>query len=253
MPSGSQLVSTTATIGMPSRRPSDTAMCSRFTSTRNIAAGQLAHLLEAVERLLVTLDVARDARAVLLRELVPRRLVRHQRELFLEAVERLLHGAEVGERAAQPAVVDEELARARGFHLDRRRGLPLGSDEEHLAAVGGGLAQELERFLEALERLVEVDDVDAVALAEDEVLHLRVPAIGLVAEVGAGFDQRRTVSGIGVYAAAISLTISPGLRRDSGLRWVPGVVRPAERSPPCGSPSRFCLRPGRRESGRGPS
>jgi hypothetical protein len=41
MPSGSQLVSTTATIGMPSRRPSATAMCSRLTSTRNIAAGSL--------------------------------------------------------------------------------------------------------------------------------------------------------------------------------------------------------------------
>ena len=38
-------------------------------------------------------------------------------------------------------------------------------------------------------RLLQVDDVDAVALAEDVVLHLRVPALGLVPEVDAGFEQ----------------------------------------------------------------
>jgi hypothetical protein len=43
--------------------------------------------------------------------------------------------------------------------------------------------------LDALQRLLEVDDVDAVALTEDEPLHLRVPAAGLVPEVDTGVEQ----------------------------------------------------------------
>ena len=50
-------------------------------------------------------------------------------------------------------------------------------------------ARELLRELELRERLLEVDDVDAVALGEDEPAHLRVPAAGLVAEVDAGLEQ----------------------------------------------------------------
>ena len=37
--------------------------------------------------------------------------------------------------------------------------------------------------------LAEVEDVDAVALAEDVRLHLGIPALRLVAEVHAGFQQ----------------------------------------------------------------
>src|SRR4029453_14657651 len=47
---------------------------------------------------------------------------------------------------------------------------------------GVGLAELLERFLK-------VDDVNAVALAEDVLLHLRIPAFGLVAEVHSGLEQ----------------------------------------------------------------
>ncbi len=46
----------------------------------------------------------------------------------------------------------------------------------------GGLAEQGDRLLQ-------VDDVDGVALAEDVGLHLRVPAPGLVPEVDAGFQQ----------------------------------------------------------------
>ena len=38
--------------------------------------------------------------------------------------------------------------------------------------------------------LVEIDDVDAVALGKDVGLHLRIPAFGLVTEVNAGLEQR---------------------------------------------------------------
>ena len=36
---------------------------------------------------------------------------------------------------------------------------------------------------------MQVDDVDAVALGEDETLHLRVPATGLVSEVNAALEE----------------------------------------------------------------
>ena len=37
--------------------------------------------------------------------------------------------------------------------------------------------------------LGEIDDVDVVAGAEDELAHLRVPAVGLMAEMGASFQK----------------------------------------------------------------
>ena len=55
---------------------------------------------------------------------------------------------------------------------------------------------EVERALEEARRLVEVDDVDAVARAVDERPHLRVPALGLVAEVDAGFEQLAHARGV---------------------------------------------------------
>jgi hypothetical protein len=38
-------------------------------------------------------------------------------------------------------------------------------------------------------RLGEIDDVDIVAGAKDKGRHLRVPAMGLMAEVGAGLKE----------------------------------------------------------------
>src|SRR5262249_2235529 len=51
------------------------------------------------------------------------------------------------------------------------------------------LGGELDRLLEPAQRLLQIDDVDAVPLAEDEGLHLRVPALRLVAEVRAGLQE----------------------------------------------------------------
>src|SRR5690606_23536136 len=48
---------------------------------------------------------------------------------------------------------------------------------------------EIERARHQRHGLRQVDDVDAVARAEDVRLHARVPAVGLVAEVSAGLDQ----------------------------------------------------------------
>ena len=79
-------------------------------------------------------------------------------------------------------------ARASSWHDVLR--LALGADEQDVAAARDRLDDEVVRALEEPRRLVEVDDVDAVARAVDERAHLRVPALGLVAEVDARVEQR---------------------------------------------------------------
>jgi hypothetical protein len=86
-------------------------------------------------------------------------------------------------------MVDEMVARAAGGLGDRLLRLALGADEQHLAAAGDGLANEIERASEKRHGLREIDDVDAVPLAEDVRLHLGVPAVGLVAEMRPGLKQ----------------------------------------------------------------
>ena len=108
---------------------------------------------------------------------------------FLQALDRLLHGDPVGEQTAQPAAVDVGHAGAGGFFGDGVLRLALGADEEDELAGGGQVGDELGRLFEHLERLLQVDDVNAVALAEDVFLHLGVPALGLMPEVNASFEQ----------------------------------------------------------------
>src|SRR5262249_50609031 len=67
--------------------------------------------------------------------------------------------------------------------------LLLRADEEDVSAPLGDVAREVVGLLEKLERLLEVDDVDAAALGEDEPLHLRIPAARLVAEVDSSLQQ----------------------------------------------------------------
>src|SRR5262249_13402164 len=57
------------------------------------------------------------------------------------------------------------------------------------AAVRHGLPDEFVRLVDEVQGLLEIDDVDPIALSENEPLHLRVPAPGLVAEVNAALQQ----------------------------------------------------------------
>src|SRR5207302_8315410 len=68
-------------------------------------------------------------------------------------------------------------------------GLTLGAHEENRAAFGREAAHEFVSVAEQLHRLAQIDDVDAVSLAEDVLLHLRVPALRLVAEVNTRLQQ----------------------------------------------------------------
>ena len=108
---------------------------------------------------------------------------------LLQPLKPLVHGLEVGERAAEPAVVDVRHADADRLLLRSPaacRFVPTNRIVPPRATVS--LTNWYAR-VEVAARLVEVDDVDAVALAVDERPHLRVPALGLVAEVDAGVQQ----------------------------------------------------------------
>src|SRR5699024_755033 len=61
--------------------------------------------------------------------------------------------------------------------------------EQDRSAVGHGLLDELVGTVDVGQRLLQIDNVDTVALGEDVALHLRVPAPGLMPEMHAGVEQ----------------------------------------------------------------
>src|SRR5918999_2230673 len=76
-----------------------------------------------------------------------------------------------------------------GLLGDRVLALLLRPDEQDASTALRDVPDECVGFLKELERLLQVDDVDAAALREDEAAHLGVPAASLVAEVHAGLEQ----------------------------------------------------------------
>jgi len=94
------------------------------------------------------------------------------------------------------ALTDSGLARQVAYELVQRHAMRAWRERrsffELLAAdpaVTDRLAHEPVGGVDPLQGLLQVDDVDAVALPEDEAAHLGVPAAGLVAEVDAGLQQ----------------------------------------------------------------
>ena len=120
--------------GMPSLLASLTAMCSCCGSITNSAAG-----VPFMSRMPPTNFVRRSGFAAqverfFLGERVERAVFVHLRELA-QTLDADLHGAEVGQRAAQPTAGDVELPRAHGLFDDHVLGLALGADEQQLAAA----------------------------------------------------------------------------------------------------------------------
>ena len=186
--SGSTLVSTTATTGMPSLLASVTAMRSFLVSSTKIASGRLVRPRRP-PRLRCSFSSSRVSSSASFFGIAsnsPGRL----HALVLEHLgDALGDRVEVGEHAAEPALVDVGHAALLGVAAHRVLRLLLGADEHDHAAAGDEVADEAVGAFDAGERLLEIDDVDAVALAEDEALHLRVPAPGLVSEVDAGLEH----------------------------------------------------------------
>ena len=108
---------------------------------------------------------------------------------LLHARETLGNGLEVGEQSAEPTLVDERLADALGLLSDGALSLLLGANEEDGAAVRDGVFDVVIGLVDVRERLLQVNDVAAAALGQDEALHLRVPTTGLVPKVHAAVEQ----------------------------------------------------------------
>src|SRR5690349_22474543 len=86
-------------------------------------------------------------------------------------------------------MIDVEHAAAVGFLGNRFLSLALGSQEKNGFAVAALLAHKFRCFAKKLQCLLQINDVDSIAFAEDIFLHLRVPAAGLVAEMNSSLQQ----------------------------------------------------------------
>ena len=103
--------------------------------------GQLLHVADAAEVALELLELAAEEERFLLGHGVELAGVAHALVL-LHLADALGDGLEVGEHAAQPALVDVRHAALLGVGLDRVLGLLLGADEQDRAAVGDEVADE---------------------------------------------------------------------------------------------------------------
>ena len=178
---------------------------------------QAAHVLDAAQRLLELVALARQHEALLLGQ------ARGARGELLVDLAETVDGAgnrlPVGQHAAEPAGVDVILGRALGGVGDLLLRLALGADEQHATALGDRIGHDLQRLMEQRHRLGEVDDVDVVADAEDVLVHLRVPAMRLVAEMRAGLEQATHGNVRKRHDSSFSGWTSAGLRgRKSGHR-----------------------------------
>jgi hypothetical protein len=93
---------------------------------------------------------------------------------------------EVGQGAPQPPFCHVRHGAALGLFFHGPLGLFLCSNEKNLP---GKISQEVSGLFEFLKGLQEINDIDPVSRAEYVGLHLGIPPFGLVAEMGARFQQ----------------------------------------------------------------
>ncbi len=86
-------------------------------------------------------------------------------------------------------MIDVVLAATRRRFGDLARRLTLGRDEQHLPATGDHVAHGLQGRVEHRHRLLQIENVNAVALTENVGAHARIPAARAMSEVNASFEQ----------------------------------------------------------------
>ena len=186
--SGSQFVSTSAMIGTPSRRASRTASCSFFRSTMKTASG-CRRRSATPPRFASSFS---SSASIVIRSFAGSSSswpsVFRRRSSCRCAIRSVIVRQFVSRPPSQRFATYGMPTRAASCDDGVLR-LLLRADEEDRAAALREVAREVVRLLEQLGGLGQVDDVDAAALGEDEALHLRVPAAGLVAEVDSGLQE----------------------------------------------------------------
>ena len=106
-------------------------------------------------------------------------------------------------------MIDEVLGRTLGGVRHGIRGLALGANEEHAATLGDRIAHRHQGLVEERHGLGQIHDVDLVAIAEDEGLHLRIPAVCLVAEVDASFQKLTHIEGGKRHGVSAPFPVGP--------------------------------------------
>ena len=123
----------------------------------------------------------------LLRQNFKRAVFFHTLE-FLQTRDALLNRLEVRQHAAEPALIDIKLPRTRRFLANRILCLLLRTDKENALSCCCNAAKKIIRCIDLADGLLQVDDVDAVALREDVTSHLRIPTTGLMSKVDTCFE-----------------------------------------------------------------
>ncbi|CAG9262138.1 hypothetical protein PUN4_410040 [Paraburkholderia unamae] len=211
-----------------------------------------AHVLHAADRLLQLGDFAFEQERFLLAHLLE--LARfHGCFHVLQALDRNLQRLEVGQHTAEPACVHERHASAVCLFGDRVARLTLRADEQDRATVRCQLTHVLQCVVVHRQRLFEVDDVNLVAMAENEGGHLRVPEARLVTEVDTGFQHLAHGNchvsilrkGLGLKPAAVSVRPPAFWRSTRPTPWVRRLasVLPEEDASECSSRARQGLKP----------
>ena len=146
MPSGSQLESTIATTGIFSLRASAMAIDSLLVSMTNIRSGSAPmSLMPPSERSSLSFSRVSWSSSFLVRPCVSPCEQLLER---LEPLDRVGDGPPIGQRAAEPAVIDVILRAGLGGIGDRLRRLPLGADEQHAAAFGDDVGDRKQRLMQ---------------------------------------------------------------------------------------------------------
>src|SRR5208282_3558847 len=139
--------------------------------------GQCGHVADAAEAAQQLVHLAAQHLRLFLAAAVERTALRHLVEL-VETLDRLSDGLEICEHAPQPTLVDVRHTASRGLFLDRVARRSLGADEKYLAPFGGNTPNEGGRMCIKRLGLLEINDMNFVAFAEDKRSHLRVPEAG---------------------------------------------------------------------------
>ena len=148
---------------------------------------QGSHILNAADVFFKLFDFALESKLFFFADGVQTRFLLGLH--FLQALDGCLDRFEIGQHAAQPALVNKRNTCALGLHGNGLARLALGADHQNGAAIGRQLTGKLHRLVVHRQRFLEVDDVNAVAMAENIRCHLRVPEAGLVTKVDAGFQH----------------------------------------------------------------
>ena len=173
---------------MPSFLASRIAISSWPTSIDEDDVRRSFHLLDAAEALLELVLLTAHHRGFFLATFAERAVLRHLGE-FHEPLDRPADGLEIGEHAAQPALVHVRHLAAASFLLDRPRGPNAWCRRTAPCRRRRPRRARTRSFRVHRLRLLEVDDVNLVSFAENERSHLRVPEAGLMSEMDARFQH----------------------------------------------------------------